>query len=176
MQPSLPHTSSRRRFIAGAAALPVATFATAQSAGSATTDSEDFTYAVTRSETDWRARLTPLEYEIMREGRTEPRHTSLYAFEERPGTYHCKGCDLPNFDAEWKVSHFDIGWVFFSQARPNAILTGIDQNFSPMADSEPRATIECHCRRCGSHIGHILDVRDKVLHCLNGSALVFKPS
>jgi peptide-methionine (R)-S-oxide reductase len=173
-----PHPTSptRRLFLASAGALPVAALASPQDGEAATTGGDDFKYSVTRSDAEWRARLTPLEYEIMREGRTEPRHTSLNAFEERPGTYHCKGCDLPSFDAEWKVSHFDIGWAFFSQARPNAILTGIDQNFSPMADSEPKATIECHCRRCGSHIGHILEVRDKVLHCLNGSALEFKPS
>lgn len=138
--------------------------------------SDAFTYEVVRSDAEWKEMLTDIEFFVMRQGGTEPQHTSLLAFEKRPGTYACRGCDLTAFDAEWKVPHPDIGWVFFSQARPDTILTGIDKNFGAMDGEEAaNATIECHCRRCGSHFGHILNVRDEVLHCLNGTSLVFSP-
>lgn len=130
-----------------------------------------------RSKDDWNTRLTHLEYKVMRQGGTEPRHTSLLAFEKGEWVYSCKGCDLNAFESKWKVNHFDIGWVLFQQARANTILTDIDLNFRMMGNDNaaPSATIECHCRRCASHLGHILNVREEVLHCLNGVALVFSP-
>ena len=166
---------TRRHVLLGAAALP----ALAATKASATEPGSDaFIYEVTRSDAEWRARLNELEYFVLRQGGTEPQHTSLLAFQKAPGSYACRGCDLTAFDSEYKVQHPDIGWVFFSQARPDTILTGIDKNFGMMGDedAEPKATIECHCRRCGSHFGHILDVRGEVLHCLNGTSLVFSPT
>jgi len=166
-------TPSRRAIISAGALLPAAVlFASRTQAAEPPTKTDTFTYEVTRTEKEWRARLDELEYFVMREGGTEPRHQSLYTFEKREGSYRCKGCELTAFEASWKVQHPDIGWVFFKQAIPDTILTGIDEHFG-MMDGDPKATIECHCRRCGSHFGHILDVRGEVLHCLNGTSLVF---
>ena len=174
-----PKGMTRRKMLATGALLPTSlALGTTARAAEPAPDSEAFVYEVIRSDGEWKARLNELEFQVMRQGGTEPPHSSLLAFEKREGTYRCKGCDLSSFDSKWKVPHFDIGWVFFSQARPDAILTGIDMNFGMMGGDdgkEPSATIECHCRRCGSHIGHILDVRGEVLHCLNGASLVFSP-
>ena len=169
---------NRRTVLAGSAVLPTAiALGTQASASTAKFSNPDFPYEVTFTEAEWKERLSELEYFVMREGGTEPRQSSLLAFEKRDGTYACKGCNLPAFESAWKVSHFDIGWVFFKQAMPDAVLTGVDMSFNPqgMNEDEVGATIECHCRRCGSHIGHILHVRGEVLHCLNGTSLVFSP-
>ena len=165
----------RRRLLAACAIAPAALTLGRPAQAAKTGDA--FTYEVVRSEAEWKAMLSDLEFFVMRQGGTEPQHTSLLAFEKRPGSYACRGCELTAFDSDWKVQHPDIGWVFFSQARPDTILTGIDKNFGDMGGENPapRATIECHCRRCGSHFGHILNVRDEVLHCLNGTSLVFSP-
>lgn len=169
---------NRRTVLASGAVLPTALALGASARASAAKFSNpDFPYEVTFTEDEWKDRLSELEYAVMRDGGTEPRQSSLLAFERRDGTYSCKGCELPAFESEWKVPHFDIGWVFFKQAIPDSVLTGVDQSFNPrgMNENEVGATIECHCRRCGSHIGHILEVRGEVLHCLNGTSLVFSP-
>ena len=122
-----------------------------------------FPYEVQRTEGDWRTRLTPAEYKVLRKGRTEPKNSHPYVTETEPGTYHCKGCDLPVYGSEHKTV-LDVGWVFFEQSLDNAILLSMDG---------PR--MEGHCRRCGSHLGHILvvPVAGRVLHCVNGVALSF---
>lgn len=121
-------------------------------------------YEVQYSQTEWRARLTPAEYTILREGGTERRNSHRYTQKSDNGTYHCKGCALPVYVATQKVN-LDIGYVFFRHAIPASVLTGIDGT-----------RIEAHCRRCGSHLGHILYVETEILHCINGTALEFTPA
>jgi len=70
---------------------------------------------------------------------------------------------LPIYSSSQKVV-LSRGWAFFYHSYENATLTGID-----------RGQIEAHCRRCGSHLGHILYVESDILHCINGSALEFTP-
>lgn len=173
----MPDTSSptRRAFLRAGIALP-ATLAVARAAQARDTDT--YTYQITRTEEEWRARLSDEEYQVLRKGGTEVPHTSLNAFREDAGSYACKGCDLEVFTSTWKVVHADIGWAFFTQAQPMSILTSIDSAADDMVDAmgaPPEATIECHCRRCGSHLGHILTVKGQTLHCINGSALTFYP-
>lgn len=174
--PSLPDRTpgvTRRDFFgsATAASFAAAVMALPARPAVARTESDGFTYEITRSEEAWRAQLSEQEYFVLRDGHTEVPHTSLNAFQMDDGHYTCKGCGLHNFDSKWKVAHFDIGWAFFTQAKPTTILTSIDEDFSGM--NTDKAVIECHCRRCSSHIGHILTVKGKTLHCLNGIALVF---
>jgi peptide-methionine (R)-S-oxide reductase len=171
--PTDPQT--RRRFLQAGALAPAAlTFGAA--APATAQQGPAFDYEVQRTEADWRAMLTEQEYFVLREGGTEVPHSSLNAFETREGHYACKGCGLVNFDSRWKVPKFEIGWAFFSQARPTTILTSIDESHGGMRGDGPEAAIECHCRRCGSHFGHILLVETAVLHCLNGSAFDFTPA
>lgn len=123
-----------------------------------------FSYEIERSDADWRARLTPAEYAILREGGTEQPNSHRYTQKSDDGAYHCRGCALPIYSSAQKVN-LDIGWVFFRHAIPKSILTDIDQG-----------RIEAHCRRCGGHLGHILYVETQILHCINGIALKFMPA
>lgn len=169
-------TPTRRAVLAGsAAALGGITAGSAARAGQ--TQGDTFQYEVTRTEAEWRERLSDLEYAILRDGRTEGRRSSEFWQSDAPGTYQCKGCDLTLYESDWKTN-LDIGWVFFHQSCENAILMSID---APSADHEDmmadpsEAMIEAHCRRCGSHLGHILFVppAETTLHCINGAALTF---
>lgn len=174
-----PSTPTRRHFL-GSAALSVAAtpvvFATSAAAHS--TGDESFTYEIQRSEEAWRAMLSEDEYRILREGGTEPRFSSELWQEERPGHYHCRGCDLTLYDADWKTLRL-IGWVFYFHSRENAVLTSIDELPPEMGEVDemdtPDTMLEVHCRRCGSHLGHIVNVEGDVLHCINGASLVFSP-
>lgn len=171
MTNSLPSSQSRRRFLQAAAIAPAGlTLAGTRRAPAQETDT--FTYEVVRTDAEWRERLTENEYFVLRQSGTEVPHSSLHTFRDEPGVYACKGCDLAIFESEWKVLRMDIGWTFFSQARPTTILTSIDRTGSDMADATS-AKIECHCRRCGSHFGHILNVDGPVLHCVNGTSFNF---
>jgi peptide-methionine (R)-S-oxide reductase len=137
----------------------------------------DFQFEIIRIEEEWRAMLTDFEFGILREGKTEPQRTSPQWNETREGTYYCRGCDLHVYDSTWQIV-VDKGWVFFRQNVPNAVLMGIDNGYPPsgMANPEgsPLAAIEAHCRRCGSHLGHILPVGGMALHCTNGTSFKFE--
>lgn len=125
------------------------------------TSTTGFEFEIQRTDAQWRARLNEEEYRILRRGGTEPRHTSPLATENASGIYACKGCDLPIYSSTHKVI-LDRGWAFFRHSYENATMTAIDND-----------QIEAHCRRCGSHLGHILYVEREILHCINGSALTF---
>jgi len=169
-------TPSRRQFLSGtatgAAALALGP-AAASAEGNADTE---FTYEVTRSEEEWKAMLSEKEYRILRKGSTElPKSSDLWN-ETRNGLFCCRGCSLSLYEARNKVE-LDKGWAFFQHSVPNSVLTGIDgpqQEYGQMAD-DLITLIEAHCRRCGSHLGHILKVERQVLHCINGTSLEFVP-
>ena len=165
----------RRSFLGAGAALAVSAGSTASSSTEAAKDSV-FEYEVVRSDAEWRERLTIEEYEILRNGGTEAKKSSAYWDHEAEGSYCCKGCGLTLYDSTWQV-YPGIGWVFFRQSRPNTILMDIDGNpYTGMADTRILSIIEVHCRRCGSHLGHLLTVNNATLHCVNGKALEFRPA
>ncbi|SMO79070.1 peptide-methionine (R)-S-oxide reductase [Thalassovita litoralis] len=125
-------------------------------------------FEVTRTKAEWRAMLTDLEYAVLREEATETAFSSPLDKESREGTYHCKGCDLPLYSSAQKYDS-GTGWPSFWQSLPNAV------------DTKPDNTLfatrtEVHCRRCGSHLGHIFDDGPQPTgkrHCLNGVSLTF---
>lgn len=131
-----------------------------------------FDYEVTRTEAEWRARLGDA-FPILREGKTERQRSSPLWAEAREGDYLCKGCDLHQYRASLKVNLIK-GWLFFTASEPNSQLMSQDGP-AEMADitSAFDISIEVHCRRCGSHMGHILLVEGSVLHCINGASLNF---
>lgn len=138
---------------------------------------DDFRFEIIRSEADWRDRLSDEEFRILREGGTELPETSDLWNVFDPGLYSCRGCDLPLFSSEWKRD-VNLGWNFFRHCQPNAILTGIDGPVAAYGQSmgNGETMIEAHCRRCGSHLGHLLRVRRDTLYCINGKALLFRPA
>ena len=167
----------RRRLVqATIAAGATGSFAATQQAHAATGENDTFKYEVEFRDEQWKSMFDAETYKILRHGDTEwPKSSKLWD-DYREGNFNCIGCGLPNYTSTWRVE-LDKGWVFFSQSVPNSILMGIDgEPPSGMADKSLPATIEAHCRRCGSHMGHILRVDGKVVHCINGRSLAFTPA
>ena len=170
---------TRRGFLSSSAAAGIG-IGTAGQASSpvlpARPEADPFVYAVQRSEAEWRAMLDDEEYDVLRRGQTELPASSALWTETRPGIYGCRGCNLHVYSSQWRVP-LDKGWVFFAHAEPDTVLTGIDtpeESYSSDPDA-PANMIEVHCRRCGSHLGHILLVEGDTLHCINGRSLTFEP-
>ena len=116
----------------------------------------------------WKQRLTPAQYHVLREEGTEPAGSSPLNAEKRKGTFHCAGCDLPLFSSETKYES-GTGWPSFYAPLPGAVATKRD--FKLIL---PRT--EYHCARCGGHQGHVFDDGPKptgLRYCNNGVALKF---
>lgn len=118
----------------------------------------------------WRARLTPAQFHILREAGTEAPFSSPLDHETRAGVYHCAGCDLPLYSAAAKYDS-GTGWPSFFRPLPDAVATRRDTSLGM------RRT-EVHCRRCGGHLGHVFHDGPPptgLRYCMNGLALAFHP-
>ena len=151
----------RRSFIASAAAaLGLAPAARAAEGN----------FEVTRSTQEWKSMLSDLEYRVMREEGTERAFTSPLHDLKTEGTYLCRGCDLPLYSSQHKYDS-GTGWPSFWQAiDADAVETKPDRSLFMVRT-------ECHCRRCGSHLGHIFDDGPQPTgkrHCINGVSLRFR--
>ena len=123
------------------------------------------------SEAEWKARLSPAAYKVLRLEGTEPPFSSALNQEKRSGVYCCAGCRLPLFRSEAKYES-GTGWPSFWQPLPGSVATKVD--FKLLV---PRT--EYHCRRCGGHQGHVFKDGPRptgLRYCNNGVALVFEAS
>ncbi len=125
-------------------------------------------FLITRSDYEWRSRLTKLEYNVMRKKGMERAGSSLLTREKSGGIYHCKGCNLPLYSSEAKYNS-GTGWPTFYENLPDAVRTKDDSTFFVQRT-------EVHCRRCGSHLGHVFNdgpAPTGLRHSLNGVSLNF---
>ena len=128
-------------------------------------------FEVTYSDEEWRSRLTPAQYHVLRQEGTERAGTSPLNQEKRAGTYHCAGCDLPLFSSETKYES-GTGWPSFYAPLEDAIGTSEDRSLF-------MTRTEVHCRRCGGHLGHVFEDGPPptgLRYCMNGVAMTFVPA
>ena len=123
------------------------------------------------SDAEWRKRLTPEQYEVLREEGTEAAGSSPLLHEKRSGTYVCVACDHPLFASATKYDS-GTGWPSFYDVLPGGVETRLDFKLI-----WPRT--EYHCARCGGHQGHVFKDGPKptgLRYCNNGVALKFMPA
>jgi peptide-methionine (R)-S-oxide reductase len=157
--------------------MAVATAATASGAGAMRLFSKESAaeeagaFEVSYSDQEWRQRLTPAQYHVLRAQGTERAGTSPLNQEKRAGNYHCAGCDLPLFSSETKYES-GTGWPSFYEPLDNAIGTSEDKSLFT-------TRTEVHCRRCGGHLGHVFEDGPPptgLRYCMNGVAMIFVPA
>ena len=125
-------------------------------------------YPYTLSDDQWRKRLSPLAYRVLRQQATERAFTSPLNKEHRAGTFRCAGCDQNLFSSRTKFDS-GTGWPSFWAPLPRAVGTSRDFDLG-----YPRT--EVHCSRCGGHLGHVFDDGPRPTgkrYCMNGVALSF---
>jgi peptide-methionine (R)-S-oxide reductase len=129
------------------------------------------TYPVTHTDAEWRARLTPEQFAVMREHATERAGSCALLHEKRAGTFTCAGCDQPLFKATTKFES-GTGWPSFSDPVPGSTATTTDKSWGMVRT-------EVHCARCGSHLGHVFPDGPPptgLRYCINGVATNFIPA
>jgi peptide-methionine (R)-S-oxide reductase len=125
-------------------------------------------FAVTKTDAQWRKQLSPAAYAVLRQEDTERPYSSPLNKEHRVGTFICAGCDQKLFSSTTKFDS-GTGWPSFFRPLPGGVATSTDFKIGSLRT-------EVHCARCGGHLGHVFDDGPKPTgkrYCMNGVAMKF---
>jgi len=155
----------RRREFLGAGALALVGLGLWSRSGAAASGP----FPVQMSDADWKARLSPDAYAVLRQEATERPFSSPLNDVKTAGTFHCAGCDNAVYSSQTKFDS-GTGWPSFWEAVDASVGTQTDYVLV-----YPRT--EVHCAQCGGHLGHVFDDGPKPTgkrHCINGVAMRFE--
>ncbi len=139
--------------------------------GNAWAATEQPSYPVSHSDAEWKARLTPAQYDVLRHAGTERSGSSPLNKEERAGKFACAGCKQPAYLSEAKFES-GTGWPSFWKPIEGAVIERDDSGFF-------FKRTEIVCSTCGGHLGHVFKDGPKptgLRYCMNGVALEFQPA
>lgn len=132
--------------------------------------SQPETFAIQKTEEEWRNVLTQEQFHVLRKHGTERAGTSSLDKVYDDGTYSCAACDQPLFTSTTKFNS-GTGWPSFYAPIEGAIATTVDRSLF-------MTRVEVHCSRCGGHLGHVFNDGPKPTgqrYCMNGVSLKFTP-
>jgi peptide-methionine (R)-S-oxide reductase len=162
---------ARRDFGLGIVGAAAAALGLSRTGGSSSEAEAKEAYPVSYSDAEWKQRLTPAQYNVLRQHGTERAGTSPLNAEKRDGVFVCAACSQPVFTAKTKFES-GTGWPSFYAPIEGAVGTSEDNTLFM------RRT-EVHCSRCGGHLGHVFEDGPKptgLRYCMNGVAMQFRPA
>lgn len=130
----------------------------------------DEAFAVELADEEWRRKLSPEQYYVLRQHGTERAGTSPLNREKRAGVFACAGCGQDLFHSSAKYES-GTGWPSFHTPLEGAVATSVDNSLF-------MTRVEVHCSRCGGHLGHVFEDGPPptgLRYCMNGVALAFRP-